>query len=42
MARSAFHQQDAGERGNVAAEEVAQVTIVPKLKYLDNFIQLSA
>ena len=42
MPRTALDQQDARQRGNVAAEEVAQLTIVPKLKYLDNFIHLSA
>jgi hypothetical protein len=42
MTRAALDQQDSWERRDGAAEEVAQVTIVAKLKYLDNYLDLSA
>ncbi len=38
MARAALDEKDARERGDGAAEEVAQVTIVAELKYPDTFV----
>jgi hypothetical protein len=42
MARAALDEKKALERWYVAAEKVAQVTIVAELKYLDNSCKMSA
>ena len=42
MARATLDKEDSGQRRDVTAKEAAQETIVAKLKYLDNYLDLSA
>ena len=42
MARATLHKEDFGQRRDVTEKEAAQETIVAKLKYLDNVLDLSA